>query len=283
MSSKEITSTDNIIEDKVGIGAYIALFLAVIFFSGITVSDFTKNIAATSVTYFSPLPAQDTIDESAQILIATNKKNIERTHEILSVFDFNTLNGKFGTLISSAVLSEDGKKIETKRSNFTGSDGVGARSGFMFALSLIPTVMFALGMVAVIEHYGALDAMRKILSAVLRPLLGVSGETGLALIASLQSTDAGAGMTRTLADSGHLTEKEKNVFTMFQFSAGAPISNFLSSGVVLLALTNTAGDKIPTSIGMCLLVMFVMKFFGANLFRLYLHLTEKDDVKPTKI
>jgi len=61
-----------------------------------------------------------------------------------------------------------------------------------FALTLIPTVMFALGMINVLEHYGALDAARKLLTPLLRPLMNIPGNTGLALIASLQSTDAGA-------------------------------------------------------------------------------------------
>ena len=36
--------------------------------------------------------------------------------------------------------------------------------GFLFALGLVPTAMFALGMIAVLEHYGALKAARKMLT-----------------------------------------------------------------------------------------------------------------------
>lgn len=35
--------------------------------------------------------------------------------------------------------------------------------GFLFALGLIPAVMFALGMINVLEHYGALRAARRLL------------------------------------------------------------------------------------------------------------------------
>ncbi|TMO53502.1 hypothetical protein CWC18_21135, partial [Pseudoalteromonas aurantia] len=74
----------------------------------------------------------------------------------------------------------------------------------------VPTCMFSLGMINVLEHYGALRAARKLLTPLLRPLMGVPGTVGLALIGSLQSTDVGAGMTKGLADSDELTDKEKN-------------------------------------------------------------------------
>ena len=153
--------------------------------------------------------------------------------------------------------------------------GQGARDGFIFALTLIPTVMFALGMINVFEHYGALNAARKLLSPLLRPLMGIPGNSGLALIASLQSTDAGAAMTRELKDEKHLTKRETDVFTMFQFTAGAAIVNFFSSGAVLFTLTLADGSlAVSSSIGLAILVIFVFKFIGANVFRVYLNLTE---------
>ncbi|MFP3443129.1 YjiH family protein, partial [Pantoea sp. SIMBA_133] len=77
------------------------------------------------------------------------------------------------------------------------------------SLGLIPAVMFALGMIIVLEHYGALRAARKLLPPLLRPLMGIPGSPGLAMIGSLQSTDVGASLTRVLADEGQITEKEK--------------------------------------------------------------------------
>lgn len=53
----------------------------------------------------------------------------------LGAFDFTTLIGKFGS-ISGA-------------SSFVGSGGVSARAGFLFALSLVPGVMLALGLLDV--------------------------------------------------------------------------------------------------------------------------------------
>ncbi len=87
---------------------------------------------------------------------------------------------------------------------------------------------------------------------------GDSGNSGLALIASLQSTDAGAAMTRQLKDEGHLTKRETDVFTMFQFTAGATIVNFFSSGAVLFTLTMADGSfAVTSSIGLAVVVMFL--------------------------
>ena len=66
---------------------------------------------------------------------------------------------------------------------------------------------------------------------------------------------------------------------MFQFSAGATITNFLGSGAALLALTSVAADGttqgVPTTIGICFAVLFFFKFFGANLMRLYLNFADR--------
>ncbi len=204
-----------------------------------------------------------------------------QSNEWYGVFDFTTLNGSFGNLVHT--VDGSGEAIQTASTSLRGQGGSGARDGFIFALTLIPTVMFALGVINVLEHYGALDAARKLLTPLLRPLMGIPGNTGLALIASLQSADAGAAMTRQLKDEGKLTKRESDVFTMFQFSAGAAIVNFFSSGAVLFTLTNLDGTPaVGASIGLAVAVMFIFKFVGANLFRLYLNITEgKADKTPS--
>lgn len=194
--------------------------------------------------------------------------------EWYGVFDFTTLNGAFGKVVTDVNLSGDA--VDTAKSAFRGKGGHGAMDGFLFAFGLIPAVMFALGMINVLEHYGALNAARKLLTPLLRPLLGIPGSTGLALIGSLQSTDVGASLTRVLADEGQITEKEKTVFTMFQFSAGAMITNFFSSGAVLFTLVAIDGTSaVPASIGLCVAVMFIMKIVGANVMRLILNVSER--------
>ena len=180
-----------------------------------------------------------------------------QSNEWYGVFDFTTLNGAFGTILDGGM--------------FRGTGGSGARDGFLFALTLVPTCMFALGMINVLEHYGALKAARKLLSPLLRPLMGLPGSAGLALIGSLQNTDTGAGLTKNLVEDGELNQKETEIFTAFQFSAGATIVNFFSSGAVLFTLTNADGSMaVPTSIGATVGVMFIFKIVGANVMRLVL-------------
>ncbi|ANW26519.1 membrane protein [Vibrio coralliilyticus] len=204
-----------------------------------------------------------------------------KSGEWYGVLDFTTLNGSFGQVAYNVTETADG--VEAATTSLRGKGGSGARDGFIFALTLIPTVMFALGVINVLEHYGALDAARKLLTPLLRPLMGIPGSSGLALIASLQSTDAGAAMTRQLKDEGRLTKRETDVFTMFQFTAGATIVNFFSSGAVLFTLTLADGSlAVTSSIGLAVAIMFVFKFVGANLFRIYLNITEGKQDKDTQ-
>jgi len=174
----------------------------------------------------------------------------------ITVFDFDTLNGKFGTMKDAA------------KATFVGSGGFGAKDGFMFALSLVPGVMLALGIIEVVEHLGGLKAAQKLLSPILRPILGIPGITGVALISSLQSTDAGAGMTRALYENGQITEKERLIFSAFQFTAGGTVTNYLSSGSALFAFLT-----VPTM--WPLVVLFLMKIFGANIMRFYLNTVDR--------
>ena len=195
-----------------------------------------------------------------------------------SVFDFTSLNGGFGKVVASVSQSADG--VTAAFSNFRGKGGSGAVDGFVFALTLVPTVMFALAMITVLEHYGALRAARVLLTPILRPLLGLPGSCGLALITSLQSTDGAAALTRQLKDAGELNEAEVNIFCQFQYSADATITNFLSSGAVLFTLTAADGKlAVPTSIGVCLGLILVMKFVIANVMRLLMIRSSKKAAK----
>ena len=134
-------------------------------------------------------------------------------------------------------------------------------------------------MINILEHYGALKAARKLLTPLLRPLLGIPGSTGLAIIGSLQSTDVGASLTKALENEGELNKTERDIFTAFQFSAGAMIVNFFGSGAILFTLTDTVGATVPGSIGLALVVMFFFKIVGANVMRFYLNATGKKEAK----
>ena len=93
------------------------------------------------------------------------------------------------------------------KATFVGMGGVSARGGFIFALSLIPSVMLAIGVVDVLDHYGALSAAQKLMTPLFKPLMDVPGLVGLALITDLQSTDAGAALTKELYDDGLIDKK----------------------------------------------------------------------------
>ncbi|MDR3560599.1 MAG: hypothetical protein P4N59_04020 [Negativicutes bacterium] len=177
-----------------------------------------------------------------------------------AALDFNIINGKFGTMKDAA------------KASYAGIGGEGARDGFLFAIGLIPGVMLALGIVEVVDHLGGLKAAQKLLTPILRPLLGIPGIAGLALVSSLQSTDAGGGMTRALREDGHINEKERTIFAAFQFSAGGTITNYLSIGSAIFSF-------ITVPIILPLMVMFAFKVFGTNLMRLYLKLAVKGDIE----
>jgi nucleoside recognition membrane protein YjiH len=104
------------------------------------------------------------------------------------------------------------------------------------------------------------------MNPLLRPLLGIPGIAGLTLISSLQSTDAGAAMTKGLRDQNHITENEKTIFMMFQFTADGTITNILGSGAAIIVLVVS---EIPSIVLLSFVVVFLLKIFAANLMRLY--------------
>lgn len=141
----------------------------------------------------------------------------------------------------------------------------------MQAINLTPAIMLALAMVSVFEHFGALSAARQSLTPILKPLLGISGICALAMVASWQSTDGGGSMTRELCEAGEISEDEKAIFIMYQFSGAAPLINYMGTAATMFALTLADGSfaiSVPLIIPFVLLM--VLKFFGAALFRFYL-------------
>ena len=175
----------------------------------------------------------------------------------LKALDFNVLCGSFGNISADKAM------------NFRGAGGSGAKVGFIFALTLIPAVILALGLVNVIDGLGGLKAAEKIMTPILKPLLGVPGITALANIANMQSTDAAAGMVKELKDNDEITDKERSIIIAYQTSGSATITNYFSSGAAAFAFI-TAPIILP------IIVIFVFKIVGANLMRLYLKFVYKD-------
>lgn len=183
------------------------------------------------------------------------------------IFDFTAMLGKFGVVLTT----------NNAPSTFVGAAGSGARQGFLFGLSLAPGVMLALGVVELVTYLQGLRAAQKLLTPLLRPLLGLPGITGLALISSMQSTDAGAGMTRELYDNKQITGKERTIFCAFQLSADGTITNYLGTGAALFAMMT-----VPIIVPLAVIIVF--KFIGANMFRLYAkHIPEEEDTDHEEV
>ncbi len=176
----------------------------------------------------------------------------------LGAFDFTTLGGSFGTMKNPAT------------DTFVGAGGLSAKAGFLFALSLVPTVMLALGLLEIFTHYGAIRAAHKLLTPLLKPILGIPGHTGLALITDLQSTDAGAALSKELYDSRRITRKDVVIMGAWQYSGAGLINNYFSIGSAMFA-SLTLPVIVP------LLLMFVLKFVGAVFVRFMLSTVYKKD------
>lgn len=177
----------------------------------------------------------------------------------VTALDYSTITGKFGTMANPA------------KATYRGMGGFGVREGFLFAFGIVPGMMLALGVINVVDHLGGLKAARRLLTPLLRPLMGIPGVASLAMVASFQSTDGGAAMTKALYEEGEITERERTIFVAFQFSAGSPVDNFLSTGSALFAFAT-----VPIMIPFALL--FVLKIFGANVMRIYLKRFKDEDL-----
>ena len=183
----------------------------------------------------------------------------------LKALDFNNVMGSFGT------LGELTKGSGTLAENLRGVGGSGPKDGWLYALTLLPSVMFALGMVKIIEHLDGMKAAQKLLSPLLKPLMGLPGSAGLTLITSIQSTDAAAAMTKELSDNGYITEKEKAIFCAFQFSGASVITNFFASGAALFPFIGDLAIWKP------LVLIIVLKFVGANAMRFWVNKMDKKE------
>ncbi len=182
--------------------------------------------------------------------------------EWMKAFDYSTLIGKFGVMKGTA-------------STFMGEGGVSARGGFLFALSLIPSVMLAIGIVNVLDHYGALSAAQKLMTPLFKPLMDVPGLVGLALITDLQSTDAGAALTKELYDEKLINKREQTIIAAWQYSGAGMINNYF-------AIVGALFGFMLVPIALPLLIIFGMKFVGAMVCRFVLDTVYKGDFKDGK-
>ena len=173
--------------------------------------------------------------------------------KFISWFDFLTLLGKFGAL-------GDVKDI-------SGYGGTGARNAFMLALTILPSNALATGVVNVVEGLGGLRGGMKMLNPVLKPVLGIPGWAGLAVIAHLfASTDTGSALTLELVNNDLISEKELGIFSCFMFTATGFIGQCLSFSAFFLP----GIESIGCPLGYILMMGLVGKLISGNLMRLYI-------------
>lgn len=173
----------------------------------------------------------------------------------LKALDLNALIGVFG-------------HAEGAKTAFLGTGGMGAREGLLVAISLIPTVMLAQGLLEVCENMGALHAAAKLFHPLLKPLLGIPGVTGLAFVSSFTSSDVGAFMTKDMFEEGLINDDQRTVFAAYQYAGSAVVNNTIAAGAALVPVS-----VLP--IGAIIGLIIVVKIMGANIVRFYLKFYHK--------
>lgn len=184
-----------------------------------------------------------------------------RTTGPLQAFDLMSLLGEFGTIVEDM--------------NFKGKGGAGARDGFLFTLTIIPSTMLALGIAEVCQHFGALDAARRLLTPFFRPIYGLPGDVGIAFASAFTSSDVGSAMTKRLYDDKLISDDQRTVFVAYQYAGSAPINNTFGAGSPLLPVS-----VIPA--GGIILIIFITKTIGANLVRLFIALERRRKTSVSK-
>lgn len=168
----------------------------------------------------------------------------------LRAFDLSAMLGSFG--------HAEGAKI-----SILGTGGSGAKEAFLIALTMVPTLMVAQGLIEVCQHMGALNAAGKLFRPLFRVILGVPGVIGLAFVSNFTSSDAAAFMTRNMAEEKIISDDHRTIFAAYQYAGSAPITNTIGSGAALLPIS-----LLP--VGIIIALIILVKFIGANIVRAYL-------------
>lgn len=190
------------------------------------------------------------------VLIVLFSGVFQESKSFLKAFDFANLTGDFGQIADGV--------------NFLGKGGTGAKDGFLFALTLVPTVAFAVGLIDVVESFGAMKAAAKLFNPILKPLLGIPGTAGIAFVSSFTSSDVASIMTKELYESGDLTDDERTIFVAYQYAGSAVILNTINTQAPLLPIAVMA-------VGPIILIEIFCKILGANMMRLIIKLRNKKE------
>lgn len=210
------------------------------------------------------------------VLIILLSGVFQKNTTFLKAFDFTNLSGAFGTIRvpqvdedGDVIISEDGT-VSYSSYTFQGSGGSGAREGILVAITLMPLVSFAFGLIQLAQNMGAMEAAEKLFRYILRPLYGIPGVCGIAYVASFTSSDVGALMTRQLYEDGAITNNERTIFVAYQYPATAVIGNTISTQAALLPC-------IVLSTGPVILVLWLCKTIGANIVRIIVSFDKKGE------
>ena len=183
----------------------------------------------------------------------------------LKALDFNNLLGNFGALGQV----EEGAKV-TLANDFKGIGGSGAREGILLVLSISPAIIVAFGIIEICTQYKGILAAQVLFSPIMKVLMGVPGAAAISVVTSLTSSDAGAGLVKSLADENYLNDRQRIILTSFELLAPSILVNFFAMGV-------TVSDYITRPISIALLVIIIMKVVGANIARILVKIMYKED------
>ena len=191
------------------------------------------------------------------ILIAFFTGIFSKSEGILSIFNFQTLIGKFGTIGNAS------------NAGIVGEGGFGASDAVFQSVNMLPAIMVVLAILSLAESYGGLMAAQKLLAPVLKILMGVSGKSTSVIITNWQSSDASAVEAVALYNDNQITSRERDILATYCFVAAATIGIYYSNGSILF-------PYLTVEPGVGLGVIMVMKVIAANLMRLYNAIFEKD-------
>lgn len=198
-------------KEKIGVGGYIWLLIAILFFSGA----------------FRGAPGP------------------------LKLLDLSTYLGSFGTIVEGA------------SAGFVGEGGSGMNYIFTIVLTIAPGIMFCLGFMEVVEHYGGLKAAGKLLNPVLKPAFGVPGEAVFVLISNLQSSDSSVALIKALVDNGSITEGHRRILLAYCLPGPALLGMMITYGVMVY-------PYLSCSSGLVIMVVILMKLLIAEITRFFL-------------
>lgn len=166
----------------------------------------------------------------------------------LSLLDLSTYQGVFGTIVEGA------------KPGFVGEGGTGLSNLFTTILTIAPPIMFCMGVLEVVEYYGGLRVAGKLLTPILKPLMGVPGEAGVVLITNLQSSDSSAALVKGLEDGRLIDKKQRRILLAFVMAGPALLGMMVSYGVLLY-------PYLPAGSGMIIVTVLIAKVLTANIVR----------------